>query len=69
MEIKQLDLSKILLEDNETLFIKLKGNLSPYSLKQFHKHMENHFGPGRVIIVDITDGEMEITKIAKNENT
>lgn len=67
MEFKQIDLSKISLEDNEILFIKLKGNLTPHSLKQFHKQMENHFGLGRVIVVDITDGEMEITKIAKND--
>jgi predicted TIM-barrel fold metal-dependent hydrolase len=72
MKLKEVELQKISLAPNETLFVKVKGKgKSPNEafLKEFHNHLQQHFGADRVITVDVTGGEMEFTKITRNENT
>lgn len=70
MKLKEVELQKISLAPNETLLVKVRGkgkspNLS--FLKEFHTHLQQHFGADRVITVDVTGGDMEFTKITKND--
>jgi len=70
MKLKEVELHKISLASNETLLVKVKGkgkNPNESFLKEFHKHLQQHFGADRVITVDVTNGDMELTKITKND--
>ena len=70
MDFKELELQKISLAPNETLLIKVRGSgksVNENFLKEFHNHLQNHFGADRVITVDVTSGDIELTKIIKND--
>lgn len=70
MKLKELELQKISLAPNETLMVKVRGKgKSPNEafLKEFHNHLQQHFGADRVITVDVTGGDIELTKITKND--
>jgi predicted TIM-barrel fold metal-dependent hydrolase len=70
MKLKEIEIQKISLAPNETLFVKVSGKGKKTSepfLKQFHKHLQQHFGADRVITVDVTGGDIELTKISKND--
>lgn len=70
MKLKEVELQKISLAPNETLLVKVRGKgkrANEAFLKEFHNHLQQHFGADRVITVDITGGDMELTKITKND--
>lgn len=70
MKFKELELQKISLAPNETLMVKVRGSGKKPNeafLKEFHNHLQQHFGADRVITVDVTGGDIELTKITKND--